>query len=217
VVLAEKALGGPAALRATPFQRVAGGAGRVVNVPARYAAHTLDRVVGTAQRAGGQTGGVLTSVVGAVRDTLGAGRPATLRRAEQVAEAEGDTAVAEAVAATRRELGDVDAAELPVAGYDAMTTAQVAEAVEQLRTPEEVRTVIRYEETHRARTSVVSAVQARPAELAKEALGVPERSSAPARAHPVPGRSRAAPTGGPERDLRHSALRTAESGKCWSS
>src|SRR3954463_16778498 len=32
VVLAEEALGGPAALQATPFQRVAGGATRLVNV-----------------------------------------------------------------------------------------------------------------------------------------------------------------------------------------
>ncbi|HEY9413480.1 MAG TPA: hypothetical protein VIQ30_01870 [Pseudonocardia sp.] len=34
-VLAEEALGGPAALRATPFQRIAGGATQVVNVPTR--------------------------------------------------------------------------------------------------------------------------------------------------------------------------------------
>src|SRR3954470_14838885 len=38
VVLAEMALGGPAALQATPIQRVAGGATRPVNLPVRFAA-----------------------------------------------------------------------------------------------------------------------------------------------------------------------------------
>ncbi|WP_249523191.1 ferritin-like domain-containing protein [Modestobacter marinus] len=185
VVLAEQALGGPAALVATPFQRVAGGASKLANLPVRFAADTVNRAVDTVQHAGDQAGGTVNGVVGgavqkagalagAVRETLAVGRLASLRRAERIAEREGDTAVAEAVAATRRELGDLTADELPIKGYDSMSTAQIASAVKQLDDPQQINTIIRYEEAHKARSSVVSAVQTRLAALAKEAVGVPE-------------------------------------------
>jgi hypothetical protein len=185
VVLAEQALGGPAALRATPFQRVAGGATKLVNRPVRFAATTVNRAVGNAQQAGEQAGGTLSSVVdevvdkanafsGALRETLTAGRAASLRRTERIAEQEGDTATAEVVATARQELGDLTADELPITGYDSMSTAQIASAVKQLDDPEDVNAIIRYEETHKARSSVVSATQTRLAALAKQAIGIPD-------------------------------------------
>ena len=183
VVLAEEALGGPAALQATPFQRVAGGATKLANLPVRFAANTVNRAIGTAQHAGEQAGGTVTGVVddvvdraaaftGAVRETLTVGRVASLRRAERIAQREGDTTAAEAVAATRRELGDVSADELPIRGYDSMSTAQIAKAVRGLDSAADVQTVIRYEETRKARAGVVSATQTRLAALAKQAVGV---------------------------------------------
>jgi hypothetical protein len=185
VVLAEHALGGPAALVASPTQRVAGGAIKLVNLPVRFAANTVNRAIGSAQQAGEQAGGAVTGVVddvvdkatafsGAVRETLTVGRVASLRRAERIAEREGNTAAAEAVAATRRELGDVTAQELPIKGYDSMGTAQIVKAVKALDDPQDLRTIIRYEETHKARSSVVSATQTRLAALAKQAVGVSE-------------------------------------------
>jgi hypothetical protein len=181
VVLAEQALGGPAALVATPTQRVAGGALKLANLPVRFAATTVNRAVGTAEQAGGTFTSVRDDVVdkataftGAVRETLTVGRVASLRRAERIAEREGRTGTAEAVAATRRELGDVSADELPIAGYDSMSTAQIAAAVKKLDDPADVNTVIRYEEAHKARSSVVSATQTRLAALAKQAVGIPE-------------------------------------------
>jgi hypothetical protein len=179
VVLAEQALGGPAALVATPTQRVAGGAIKLANLPVRFAASTVNRAIGTAEQAGGTFTSVRDDVVdkataftGAVRETLTVGRVASLRRAERIAEREGNTTAAEAVAATRRELGDVTAEELPIKGYDSMSTAQIAKAVKELEDPLDITTVIRYEEAHKARASVVSAVQTRLATLAKEAVGV---------------------------------------------
>src|SRR3954449_331732 len=85
VVLAEEALGGPAALRATPLQWVAGGATKLANLPVRFAANTVNRAVGSVQQTGEQAGGALTGVVddvvgkataltGAVRETLTVGR-----------------------------------------------------------------------------------------------------------------------------------------------
>jgi hypothetical protein len=183
VVLAEEALGGPAALRATPLQRAAGGATRLANLPVRFAANTVNRAVGTAQQAGEQTTGTLTGVVdtvvdkatsftGAVRETLTVGRRASLRRAERIAERDGNGAAAAAVAATRRELGDVTAAELPIPDYDSLSAGDAAAAVKELTSARDVSTVIRYEETHKARASVVSAAQAQLARLAKEAVGI---------------------------------------------
>jgi hypothetical protein len=183
VVLAEEALGGPAALRATPLQRVAGGATRLVNFPVRFAANTVNRAVDTAQQAGEQTGDTITEVrdnvvdkatsfTGAVRETLTVGRVASLRRAERIAQREGNKSTAETVAATRRELGDVDADELPIKGYDSLSTQQLAKAVKELKSAQDVNTVVRYEEAHKARSSVVSVAQTRLAELAKEAVGI---------------------------------------------
>jgi hypothetical protein len=183
VVLAEEALGGPAALRPTPFQWVAGHATQLVNLPVRFATDTFNRALDTAQHAGGQTGGTLTTVVddirhragaltGAVRETVDVGRQTALRRAERIAQREGHDTVAEAVATTRRELGDLSAGELPVKGYDSMTTAQIATAVQDITEPEELDALIRYEETHKARSSAVSAIQTRLAALAKEAVGI---------------------------------------------
>jgi hypothetical protein len=183
VVLAEQALGGPAALVATPTQRVAGGAIKLVNLPVRFAANTVNRAIGTVQHAGGQAGDTVTGVrddvvdkatafSGAVRETLTVGRVASLRRAERIAEREGNTAVAETVAATRRELGDLTAAELPIKGYDSMSTAEIAKAVKELDDAADVNAIIRYEEAHKARSSVVSVVQTRLAALAKQAVGV---------------------------------------------
>ncbi len=185
VVLAEEALGGPAALRATPLQRVAGSATRLVNFPARFAANTVNRAVDTAQQAGEQTTETITEVrdnvvdkatsfTGAVRETLTVGRVASLRRAERIARREGNEKTAETVASTRRELGDLSADELPIKGYDSLSTPQIAKAVKELDSARDVRTIINYEEAHKARASVLSAAQVRVAELAKEAVGVSE-------------------------------------------
>jgi hypothetical protein len=185
VVLAEEALGGPAALRATPLQRVAGGATRLVNFPVRFAANTVNRAVDTAQQAGEQTSETITEVrdnvvdkatsfTGAVRETLTVGRVASLRRAERIARREGNKSTADAVASTRRELGDLSADELPIKGYDSMPTAQIAKAVKELQSAQDVRTIVNYEEAHKARANVVSAAQVRLADLAKEAVGVSE-------------------------------------------
>jgi hypothetical protein len=179
VVLAEEALGGPAALVATPFQRVAGGASRVVNLPVRFLANTVNRAIDSVQQAGEETGervseaaGKAATFTGAVRESLTVGRNATLRRAERVAEREGADATADAVKATRREVGDLTAAEIPVKDFDQLTTNDAAKAVKALRDPKEINAMIRYEETHKKRSSVISAAQTALASAAKEAVGV---------------------------------------------
>ena len=179
VVLAEQALGGPAALRATPLQRLAGGATRVVNLPARYAAETVNRTVENVQQGTEQTrdklgavAGKATQLTGAVRDALTVGRNATLQRAETDARRQGDKATAKTVHETRRDLGALSASELPVKDYDKLSIADSVKAVKALEQPEDVRAVIAYEEANAARTSVVNAAQTQLAAIAKQAVGI---------------------------------------------
>lgn len=179
VVLAEEALGGPSALQATPLQRVAGTATRAANLPARYAAETVNRTVETVQQGTEQTRAKLSTFAGkagfftdAVRETLTVGRNAGLQRAEKIARRDGDTATAAAVHESRRDLGALSAAELPVQGYDDLSSTEAIKAVKALNQVEDVRAVLAYEEAHDARSTVVSAGQTRVAALAKEAVGI---------------------------------------------
>ena len=181
VVLAEEALGGPAALQATPFQQVAGVAARAANAPYRFVANRVNEALDTAQQrreaAGdklGEVAGKASTLTDAVRETLTVGRSAALRRAERIARREGNRDAADAAKAAREELGDVSADELPIKGYDSLSTQDAIKAVKQLKSAHDLRVIIRYEETHKARTSVVSATQTQLAALAKEAVGVSE-------------------------------------------
>ena len=179
VVLAEEAMGGPAALQATAFQRVAGTAARAANAPVRFWANRVNEVVESVQQRREQAGERLneatdkaSSFTDAVRETLTVGRSAALRRAERIARREGNRDAAEAARAAREELGDVSADELPIKGYDSLSTQDAIKAVKELRTAHDVRVILRYEETHKNRTSVVNATQTQVAALAKEAVGV---------------------------------------------
>jgi hypothetical protein len=179
VVLAEEALGGPAALVPTPVQKVAGGVARAVNAPVRFWANTVNTAVDTAKHAGEETSDRFSAVTDravkltdAVRETLTAGRSATLRRAEQVANREGNTDAAKAARSAREDLGDVSASELPIKHYDNLSVGDAIKAINGLKDAHDIRVVINYEEAHKGRANVVSAAQTQLAALAKEAVGV---------------------------------------------
>jgi hypothetical protein len=181
-VLAEEALGGPAALRATPFQRLAGGTTLVVNAPTKFAREQLNKAVDRLRSGAGQARETVDEAVGEVsdraatlgrdaRDVLTTGRDAALERAESVARRDGAQDTAESVHDARRELGALSADELPIEGYDRLGVQDTIKQVKQLDKAEDIRTVMRYEETHKARDNVVSAAQTRLAALAKELVG----------------------------------------------
>jgi hypothetical protein len=179
VVLAEEAMGGPAALVATPVQKVAGGVARAVNAPVRFWANTVNNTVDTVKQAGEQTSDRFNAVTeraaaltDAVRETLAAGRGASLKRAEQVADREGNQDVAKAARSAREDLGAVSGDELPIKKYDELTVAEAIKAIKGLKTPEDIRVVMHYEEANKNRSNVASAAQTQLASLAKEAVGV---------------------------------------------
>src|SRR3954464_5749619 len=179
VVLAEEAMGGPAALVATPVQKVAGGVARAVNAPVRFWANTVNNTAATVKQAGEQTTVRFTAVTErasalteAVRETLAAGRGASLKRAEQVANREGNKSTAKAARSAREELGDVSADELPIKNYDNLAVADAIKAIRGLKEPKDLHVVIHYEEAHKDRSNGASAAQTRLADLAKDAVGV---------------------------------------------
>jgi hypothetical protein len=178
-VLAEDALGGPAALVSSPLQRVAGVATRVANLPARTTVHRVNRYVDTVQRGTEQTrakaavlGQRTVGFVDGAREVLVSGRDASLKRAERIARRDGNRGAAHTVHETRRNVGALDAAELPVKGYDSLSTADAVAAIKELTEVDDVRAVVAYEEAHKSRSSVVSAAQTRVAAIAKQVAGI---------------------------------------------
>ncbi len=175
-VLAEEALGGPAALRPTPLQRVAGGVTRAVGLPARIAVRGVNRAVHTVVRTGESAMGTVgdatvtaARVGSATREVATAGRDAALRRAERVARREGADRMSSTVHGARADLGVLDGGELPVPGYDDLTATEAAAAVRELDRAEDVTAVLAYEQAHKDRSSVVSAARSRFTAIAKDA------------------------------------------------
>lgn len=179
VVIAEHALGGPAALRATPLQRVAGVTTRLASLPARYVTESVNRAIDNttqatdaAQEKVNAAAERASSFAGAVRESLTVGRNASLKRAEKLADERGADDTAQALHETRRELGSLDEKELPVKQYDSLTVSDAVKAVKDVNDAAGIEAVIRYEEAHKDRASVVSAAQTQLASLAKQAVGV---------------------------------------------
>ncbi len=174
-VLAEEALGGPAALNPTPLQRVAGGVAHAVGLPTRFAVQQVNRAVHTVYRTGEQAVEVVEDVAGraaqfgsGTREVATAGRDAALQQAERVARREGADTVAGAVHETRADMGTLAASELPIKHYEEMSAQNVIAAIRELTDPDALRTLIAFEESHKNRGGVISAAQAHYASVAKE-------------------------------------------------
>ena len=174
-VLAEDALGGPAALRRTPLQAATGAAVRLAYIPMSLSARGLDKAIDTVRTAPPAFGEFLSR--GAqVRDvalkTLGASRDAALETAERVVRAEGAEDAADALHSVRSATGVLDPDELPIADYTELNVSQAVAAVKELTEPADIRTIIAFEEAHKNRQGVVSAAQTRLADIAKDVVGI---------------------------------------------
>ncbi|MDT7702731.1 MAG: hypothetical protein QOJ30_5056, partial [Pseudonocardiales bacterium] len=178
-VLAEEALGGPAALRATPLQAVTGGVTRAVRLPTRLtvggvnrAAHGVTRARDDARQRVEEVAGRVGRLAADTRDVVTTGIDAALERAEGVARRDAGRDTGRAVHTARRDLGALSADELPVRRYDELSVQDAVAAVKKLDSPDDLQAVLRYEEQHKNRSGVVSAAQTRIAALAKDAVGV---------------------------------------------
>lgn len=174
-VLAEDALGGPAALRRTPLQAAAGIAVKAANLPLWWSARGLDRVI-DAIRNTQPTIDDLADRSARARDVatraFAAGRDAALETAEKVTRDAGADDAADALHSLRSATGTVQAEELPIADFDDLNVNEAVSAIKDLEDPADLRIVIAYEEQHKNRRGVVSAAQVRVADIAREVVGV---------------------------------------------
>ena len=97
-----------------------------------------------------------------------AGRDASLKRTEQIADERGDTARARSVNRRRRDLGAVDADELPIRGYDSLRSDAVISRIDRLSSIDDVRAVLAYETANKGRKGVLEAAQSRVDALASD-------------------------------------------------
>lgn len=174
-VLIEDALGGPAALQRTPLQAAAGTAVKLVNLPGQWSAQSAERVAALLRSAGPAVDDLVKRAQHAgdvALKALGASRDAALESAERVVRAEGSEQAADALHKARAAGGVLDAGELPIADYDDLNLTEAVAEVKDLADPADIRTIIAYEEAHKNRQRLVSAAQARVAEIAKELVGL---------------------------------------------
>ena len=174
-VLAEDALGGPAALRRTPLQAATGTAVKLVNLPVTWSTRGLDRAADALRSArpnfnelmsrGAQAGDVAAKALAASRD-------AALEAAEKVTRNEGARQAANALHSARTAVGVLEPSELPIPDYDELTVSEAANAVKELTSASDVRAIIAYEEANKNRQRVVSAAQTRVAAIAQGVVGI---------------------------------------------
>jgi hypothetical protein len=172
-VLAEDALGGPAALKRTPLQAAAGAAVQLVNVPMTWSARGFDKAVETVRSTPVAINELLNRgkhVGDVAAKTLSASRDAALESAESVIREGGATQAADAIHTVRTATGAVDSTELPIEDFDELNVNQAVAAVKELTAPADIRAVIAYEESHKRRHGVISAAQARLAHIAQEVV-----------------------------------------------
>lgn len=174
-VLAEDALGGPAALRRTPLQAAAGTAVKLFNLPVSWSTRGLDRALDTVRSTPPALGDLLSRGAHAgdvAVKTLSASRDAALETAEQVTRNEGADSAADALHSIRATTGVLEPGELPIAGYDELNVSQAVAAVKDLTDPADIRAIVAFEEAHKNRHGVVSAAQTRLAAIAQEVAGL---------------------------------------------
>ncbi len=174
-VLAEDALGGPAALRRTPFQAAAGTAVKLFNLPVAWSARGLDRTVDALRSAGPAFNDLVKRGGNAGEIAAKAFSPsqnAALRAAERVTRSEGADRAADALHSVRASVGVLDEKELPIRNYDDLNIGDAVAAIKELTAPNDVRVIVAYEEAHKNRQRIVSAAQTRVAAIAQEVVGI---------------------------------------------
>lgn len=174
-VLAEDALGGPAALRRTPLQAAAGTAIQLINVPVTWSVRGLDKAVETVR----STPLALSEIISrgkhagdVAAKTISASREAALETAEKVIRDGGAEQAADVLHSVRSATGVLDPAELPIDGFDELNVSQAVAAVKDLTDSADVRAILAYEEANKERQGVISAAQARVAHIAQEVVGI---------------------------------------------
>ena len=174
-VLAEDALGGPAALRRTPVQAAAGLTVKLLNLPFTWSVRRAERAAEAVRSVRPAFDdlvdrGARSSEI-AAKALLGA-RNSALEAAERITREQGAEDAADVIHAARGAAGVLDSGELPIADYDELNQTDAVAAVKDLTEASDIRVIVAYEEAHKNRQRVVSAAQTRLAAIAQEVVGI---------------------------------------------
>ncbi len=178
-VLAETAVGGPAALAPTPAQTAAMNARTAATFASSATASGVNRAVATAgqltQRVQDTTTAAVSSRVQRLlelarsgRKIADAGRDATLAESEKQAGKEFGRKASTSVHKVRENLGVVSGDELPIKRFDNLTARDAATAVSKLRSVDDVQVVLAYEQEHKSRQSIIDAANKQVGVIAKD-------------------------------------------------
>lgn len=174
VRLAEVAQGGPAALAPTPAQLAVGVVTRAAMLPSRQSAALVNKAVNLIQR--GRDSAVVAAdttrervgrTAKATSDVMSVSRDAALARAEQVAPYAG---LRKAAHGARENLGTIEPRDLPIKNYEALSVQKAVKAIRALRSADDIRVVLRFEQAHKARKGVSTAAQKQISDLAAESV-----------------------------------------------
>jgi bacterioferritin (cytochrome b1) len=173
--LAEVALGGPAAIVATPVQNAARVGQNLVTMPTRVMVSGLNRavdVLGGAQEAVAKRVNRnvqrVSDIGEAAEQSATAARDAFLETSEDQAERKGARRTARAVRRTRTEVGALNADELPIKKYDDLVQPEAINQIDKLDDVDDIRAVIAYENANKGRRRVVEAAEKRIEAIAEE-------------------------------------------------
>lgn len=174
-VLAEDALGGPAALRRTPLQAAAGITVKLLNLPFTWSVERAERAVEAVRSVRPAVGelvdrGARSGEIAA--KTLAGARNSALEAAERITREQGADEVADVIHAARGAAGVLDSDELPISDYDELNQTDAVAAVKELTEASDITVIVAYEEAHKNRQRVVSAAQTRLAAIAQEVVGI---------------------------------------------
>jgi hypothetical protein len=173
--LGEIAIDAPPSLRPTPMQAVVGVGRRLSALPANQSAQAVNRTVAASARLGRWAVDAVSvntersrQLLEAAGEIWTAGRDAALKRSEVAAAENGARQTARDLNRTRRQLGAVDADELPIRNYDSLTADDAISRIGRLRDADDVRTVLAYETANKQRKGVTAALQDRLQSLAAD-------------------------------------------------
>ena len=174
-VLAEDALGGPAALRRTPLQAAAGITVKLLNLPFTWSVRRAERAaeavrsvrpaIGDLVDRGARSGEIAGKALAGARDSA-------LEAAERITREQGAEDAADTIHAARSATGVLSADELPIADYDELNVTDAVNAVKDITEATDIRVIVAYEEANKDRQRVVSAAQTRLAAIAQEVVGI---------------------------------------------
>ena len=187
-VLAETAIGGPAALAPTGLQTAATTARHAATlagsiaftglnkfvattgqVTDRVTDRVADRVQGSAATVTSQVGR-LNGLAGSAKKIARVGRDASLAETERQAAKDFGAQAAGSVRDVREALGAVDGADLPIKNYDRLTAKDAIAALNRLRSVDQVKVVLAYEQSNKGRQGIATAARKRISELAKSMI-----------------------------------------------